>query len=312
MSYSASKLHKNKGHRDLIFMEGSKAADVRAINNNIVISSRTVCRTVLPTFNCIRFSMQMLIVIKGIIVTGHIDTPTEIVFESDADSSSEHNVRSIRKSLTIADASFRRNGRLLNMDVIDEDVALLPPTVPSFRSHSAYAETDCTVAALGASDLLAIRNKRPMVDRHLYRFCDAAWTRRRTGLVASILRSVDVDVTGLLDQEDFRVAVKKLGLQLTSAELDQEFAALLETSLDLVDGSRTEVIEAEGSITWSQFQAWCTHHDHHDQHQCAISTGLLFAFTTPSNTFHVHKDKISRSESQVSHVGTVEMKITPI
>jgi hypothetical protein len=94
---------------------------------------------------------EMLVVLDGIV------NCTEV--EGDKD---------VRKFLMMDDdQALQHETQLKAGGYIDEQVALLPPHEMHHRTHTLYAQSDCSVALLSAEDVYMLRAERAEIDRHL-------------------------------------------------------------------------------------------------------------------------------------------------
>eukprot|EP01043_Picozoa_sp_COSAG02_P017537 COSAG02_NODE_796_length_17128_cov_176.587586_8_plen_645_part_00 len=94
---------------------------------------------------------EMLVVLDGIV------NASEATTEKD-----------VRDFLLMDDEAAREHEQQLKSGgFIDEHVALLPPHTHHQRSHTLYAQSDCSIALLSAEDVAMLRSERSEIDRHL-------------------------------------------------------------------------------------------------------------------------------------------------
>lgn len=94
---------------------------------------------------------EMLVVLDGIVNASEATTEPEI-----------------RQFLMMDDDSAREHDKQLKSgNFVDEHIALLPPHQTHHRSHTLFAQSDCSIALLSAEDVFMLRSERSEIDRHL-------------------------------------------------------------------------------------------------------------------------------------------------
>eukprot|EP01050_Picozoa_sp_SAG11_P000486 SAG11_NODE_15_length_26319_cov_13.810564_11_plen_455_part_00 len=103
---------------------------------------------------------------------------------------------------------------------IDERAMLLPPESPVGRAWDTFAPVECSVAALSAEDLMALRIERVEIDRQVRPFAQAAKEAEMSRQIRMVFEQVDDDGNGTLDSQEFAEVMRCVSMHFTENNSD--------------------------------------------------------------------------------------------